>query len=420
MKPRQPGPDNVRNAGTSCDQFVTLAPRGVRAAIVPAPRPARAAPGSRVLPAALSAPMPRFVALGALLSLAVSAAEHSPASSAPASAPAAPGWTRHADFPLPPGMAGILAGTHAGAVLAAGGANFPDKMPWDGGKKHYYDEIFVLPAGARAWQAAGRLPEKRGYAAMVSLPAGVLAIGGESADAPTAEVWWLRVLDGKVTVTPAPSLPEPRTCAAAVVSGGKIYVAGGYAPGPLRASTADFLVFDPARAAEGWRRLPTWPGPTRGQAVMAALDDAVYLISGLEMQAGADGKPAPRYLADAYRFRQGAWEKLPDPPWSAIAAPSPAPVTASPAGGLIHVLGGVDSRRVGKVPRDTRVPDHRLDFDVARHTWIERTDRWPASVVTAPAFQLGSAWWIVSGEIMAGVRTPQVWSWSPATQSPLP
>jgi N-acetylneuraminic acid mutarotase len=143
---------------------------------------------------------------------------------------------------------------------------------------------------------------------------------------------------------------------------------------------------------------------------MAALDGDVYLISGLEMQPGADGKPAPRYLADAYRFRRGAWEKLPDPPWSAIAAPSPAPVS----GGRIHVLGGVDGRLVGQVPRDTRVPDHLLDFDPARHAWIERSDRWPASVVTAPAFQLGSAWWFVSGEIMAGVRTVQVWSWTPA------
>lgn len=356
--------------------------------------------------------MPRLVTLGALLSLAVSAAENSPAPSA--SAPAAAGWTRHADFPLAPGMAGILAGTHAGAIVAAGGANFPDKMPWEGGRKHYYDEIFLLRSATAAWESAGRLPEKRGYAAVVSLPAGVLAIGGESADAITAEVWWLRVRDGQVTVTPAPSLPAPRTCAAAVVSGGKIYVAGGYAPGPLRASTADFLVFDPAHPADGWQRLPTWPGPTRGQAVMAALGDAVYLISGLEMQPGADGKPAPRYLADAYRFRAGAWEKLPDPPWSAIAAPSPAPVTVDGAGGRIHVLGGVDHRLVGKVPRDTRVPDHLLDFDVARHAWIERADRWPASVVTAPAFQLGTAWWIVSGEIMAGVRTPQVWSWSPA------
>ena len=97
--------------------------------------------------------------------------------------------------------------------------------------------------------------------------------------------------------------------------------------------------------------------------------------------------------------------------WPAIAAPSPAPVTASPA--RAWVLGGVDSRLVGKQPRDTRVPDHVMFFDVAAHAWKTAAARWPDPVVTAPTVQLGADWWIVSGEIMAGVRTTSVWSLKP-------
>jgi hypothetical protein len=31
-----------------------------------------------------------------------------------------------------------------GALIVAGGANFPDKAVWEGGRKHWYDNIFVL------------------------------------------------------------------------------------------------------------------------------------------------------------------------------------------------------------------------------------------------------------------------------------
>ncbi len=129
------------------------------------------------------------------------------------------------------------------------------------------------------------------------------------------------------------------------------------------------------------------------------------------MGVDADGKATPTYWGDAYRYRAEKWERLPDMPWTAIAAPFPAPVSAN--FGRIWVLGGVDSRMVGKVPRDTRVPDHMMFFDVAANAWRTVEERWPDPVVTAPTVQIGGEWWIVSGEIMAGVRTTSVWSWKP-------
>ncbi|HET8737433.1 MAG TPA: hypothetical protein VFM69_12620, partial [Pricia sp.] len=38
-----------------------------------------------------------------------------------------------------PGLAGTYAGVDDGVLILAGGANFPDKLPWEGGKKIYYD-----------------------------------------------------------------------------------------------------------------------------------------------------------------------------------------------------------------------------------------------------------------------------------------
>ena len=43
-----------------------------------------------------------------------------------------------------PGVAGPFAGVHGDALIVAGGANFPDKMPWEGGTKVWWDDIWVL------------------------------------------------------------------------------------------------------------------------------------------------------------------------------------------------------------------------------------------------------------------------------------
>ena len=324
---------------------------------------------------------------------------------------AASAWTQQPTYPQTPGMAGIIAGAHAGVLIAAGGANFPDKMPWDGGKKIYYDEIFALAPGDTAWRSAGKLPAGRAYSAVVSTAEGIWVIGGENSEHVFQDTLLLR-WDGKtVLVGAGPELPAPRTSAVATWLDGSLYVAGGYAPGMVRLSSGDFWQLDLAERERHWQVLPTWPGPTRAQAVMAALEGAVYLFSGLEMTIDAEGKAKPNYLGDAYRYRADRWERLPDMPWSAIAAPSPAPVTVAPA--RVYVLGGVDSRLVGKVPRETRVPDHMMYFDVVSQQWITLAARWPDPVVTSPAVAFAGEWWIVSGEIMAGVRTKNVWSWRP-------
>jgi hypothetical protein len=47
-------------------------------------------------------------------------------------------------------------------LLVAGGAKFPDKKPWDGGKKIWYDTIFMLnrPDGeTEKWMEASELPQ---------------------------------------------------------------------------------------------------------------------------------------------------------------------------------------------------------------------------------------------------------------------
>jgi len=67
-------------------------------------------------------------------------------------------WKRLPSLPDNEGFAGPLAGVSNGALIVAGGANFPDKKPWDGGKKVWYDTVFVLEKPNGEWKIAGKLP----------------------------------------------------------------------------------------------------------------------------------------------------------------------------------------------------------------------------------------------------------------------
>src|SRR6185369_2510250 len=82
--------------------------------------------------------------------------------------------------PLPDalGVAGAFAGESGGALLVAGGANFPDKMPWEGGKKVWHDTVWVLERPDGAWREAGRLPRPLGYGVSVTHHGSVVCVGG--------------------------------------------------------------------------------------------------------------------------------------------------------------------------------------------------------------------------------------------------
>ena len=319
-------------------------------------------------------------------------------------------WRKLPPYPQAPGMAGLMVAMHDGVLIAAGGANFPDQPPWEGGKKSFYSEIYALLPGASAWIPAGQLPAPRAYGATVSAPDGVLIAGGESADEVYQDTLQLRWNGKTVEIASGPRLPAPATCAAAAVLGGKVYLAGGYSAGTPRVSRNFFWQLELNASNRQWQDLPPWNGPTRALAVTAAVDGAFYVISGIEIGAVEGKEGPPNYLKDAFRYRPGkGWETLPEPPWSVLAAASPAPVTATPP--RVFVLGGVDGRQVGKIPRSTQVPHDIIYFDVTLHAWRHWSERWPNSVVCASAIESNGEWIMPSGEIMAGKRTTEVWAW---------
>src|SRR5262245_46889413 len=91
-------------------------------------------------------------------------------------------WSRLPPIPDREGFAYPFAGVSHGALIVAGGANFPDKRPWEGGTKRWYDMVFVLDRPDGEWKQVGKLPRPLGYGISITTVDGILCLGGSDPD----------------------------------------------------------------------------------------------------------------------------------------------------------------------------------------------------------------------------------------------
>lgn len=316
-------------------------------------------------------------------------------------------WQALPPLPDPHGVAGPFAGVCSGHLIVAGGANFPEKKPWEGGAKQWHDTVYALQEGSTSWTVAGRLPRPLAYGVSITTKEGLLCIGGDDARQAWNQVFLLQWDGSRLSFTDLPPLPVPLSCAAGAALGDVVYVAGGLeAPGATQAS-GRFFALDLEKTEEGWKELETWPGPGRILPVAGTLGKSFYLLSGASLAPGPDGKAVRTYLTDAYRYTPGeGWERIADLPRPAVAAPSPA-LTLRP--GNLVVLGGDDGRLAGRPSS----PDHP-GFPRTVLNYHEVTGRWaelpglPEARVTVPVVAWGNAHVIPSGEVRPGIRTPAV------------
>ena len=319
-------------------------------------------------------------------------------------------WKELPALPDREGFAGSYAGVSGNVLLVAGGANFPDKRPWEGGTKIWYDRVFALAPEAPAWREAGRLPGAGGYGVSVNTPEGLVLIGGGDAARNFDEVWLAR-WDGKtVTFAAWPRLPKPLAMAAGALVDRTIYIAGGLdRPEAARAQDA-FFALDLDRLSAGWRTLPRWPGAERFLATAGAHDGAFFLFSGARLVADGAGKTSREWLRDAYRYTPAAgWNRLADLPRVAVAAPSPAPSVE----GRLLVMGGDDGSQVALAPTAHQgFPRDTLAYRPADDTWSRAGDV-PFSLVTTTLTTWRGQIVVPGGEARPGVRSPRVWSADP-------
>jgi len=171
-------------------------------------------------------------------------------------------WTTAAK--LPAGPAGVFTGVSNDVLLVAGGSNFADgAMPWQGGKKLHYDEVFALrqSGGKFVWlkPATRYLQQKIAYGASVTVGNKVVCVGGETETAKSCNraftMYWS---DEKhdVVFTDLPSLPIPIANACMTNIGNKVHLIGGETEG---VPSNKVFVLDMNAAAPHWQTLPDLP-----------------------------------------------------------------------------------------------------------------------------------------------------------------
>lgn len=310
-------------------------------------------------------------------------------------------WKRLPPIPDERGFAGSFAGVSGGALIVAGGTHFIDKMPWEGGTKVWYDTVYSLAKPDGQWRVLGKLPKPNGYGVSITTPEGFVVVGGGNAAEHFRDVFWI---DNKVALAP---LPKPCAFMSGCVLDEVIYIAGGIETPTATGAMNTFWSLHLKKLGAQWQELPPCPGKPRILSCMAAADGAVHLFSGAALSAGPDGKPVREWLNDAWRYTEAkGWEKLPDMPRVAVAAPNPAPVVD----GKTLIIGGDDGANVNFEPKSQHpgFPRDVLVFDLKSQSW-SKSGEVPFSLVTTNAVLWNSQLVIPGGEARPGVRSPQVW-----------
>ncbi len=354
-----------------------------------------------------------------------------------------------------PGLAGAFSGITDGKLIIAGGANFPDKKPWEGGIKNFYGRIYVYDITADSLTFRNEffnLPFPVAYGSSVSLSDGVLCIGGNDQDYCFSKVFLIRWNDSlhKIDFENYPDLPVPLSFSSAALIDNIVYVVGGSSSPDGIDSGNHFFCLNLSKENSTdfkWEKLPAFPGVGRIFSVAVAQSNGtrpcVFLFSGRNV----DHDKKITVFSDGFLYDPvlKQWNQL------ATAGSMNFPVmagTAFPVGASnIVFIGGAqgdlllkEQQLRGQFNEVLRLRDtsdialykaNRIRYytehpgfskDILLYNTITNTII-PAGKfdtfcpVTSNVVPWKNGGILTSGEIKPGIRTPEIYSIMPVTQS---
>ncbi len=325
------------------------------------------------------------------------------------------------------GYAGPAVGIHQNLLLIGGGANFPNGMPWAGGRKEYYSEAYITgietdPPTLRKIS----LPYKVAYSANCSTPAGIVCAGGEAGDGPLNFVLLVRFDQSRPVIAFLPALPLELTNAAAAAIGNDVYIAGGES---RTAVSARFFKLNLKDTSKGWQPLRDIPHPVSHTVLVAMPEKGkIFLAGGRKKTQGG--------VSDLYRnvfeydLVTNHWTEKRRLPYALSAG------TGAMIGDRYMALFGGDKgvafhktealiaaiskeqdpvkQQVLKEEKNRVQIAHPgfsneiLLYDVENDLWTLAGKSSFSIPVTTTAVTKDHRIWIPSGEIKAGVRTPVI------------
>lgn len=217
--------------------------------------------------------------------------------------------------PAPPLMCGSEQGVSApyagvvdGEAVVAGGCNFPGLPAAEGGEKVFYQTIYRLEkngeSGAGVWRSVGELPVPVAYGVGITVPQGLVCVGGTDGRHRLRHTWLLQSgAGGEVVLDSLPDLPVGLDNAAGAYGAGALYVAGGQSDDD--ASIRAFRLVWPGGTE--WEELPLPPGGPRVQPVAVFADSCFYLMGGYVPPTEAGEEARVQCRGCRYEVASGHW-----------------------------------------------------------------------------------------------------------------
>jgi N-acetylneuraminic acid mutarotase len=183
------------------------------------------------------------------------------------------------------GVAGPVTGVSNGVLVVGGGADFPEALPWAGGKKKYYKGVCIYELRGDSLVQSGKtfmLDSAIAYAANCSTADGVIYAGGENETGISNRVFRLAwdVSLNELRTARLPDLPVALTNAGMIAYNDQLIVCGGET---AEGTSAKCFSLDMSDTAGGWKALATMPRPV-SHMVLALQSvngrDHLYILGG--------------------------------------------------------------------------------------------------------------------------------------------
>jgi SSS family transporter len=327
------------------------------------------------------------------------------------------------------GVAGPLAGVYQDVLIIGGGANFPDSMPWQGGKKKYQNALYAFKKNGGKMEPVGSssLPFTTAYGASCSTTDGIVYAGGENEQGISKMAILLRWIDGEALVEDLPDLPMPITNASMATDQAYVYLLGGE-DGQKTLSTVFKLNI---KKKDRWEKMPDLPAAlSHSVAAIQSNGDHknLYIVGGRRKNACAISDISSAVYE--YDLKLGRWKQRSDMPHASAAATGLASGSS-----YILVFGGDQGETFSRVEtmlleigresddlkkqelirqKNELLTNHPgfcsdvLLFNTITNKWTKIDSIPYQSQVTTTALWWGEDIIIPSGEIRAGVRTPTI------------
>ena len=312
----------------------------------------------------------------------------------------------HDEKGIEQGVSACFAGTIGDCLIMAGGCNFPEVPAAQGGKKKYYRGIYMahLDGGNHLnWQRIGNLPVAVGYGVSISVPDGIICIGGNNEKTSFKSVYKIRLNGKKAVVESLPALPEPLDNFTGAICGDCIVVFGNNKVYALCLSSM----------VDGWK-LVKQTDVVRQQPVSGFVDGDFCVWGGFSPKR-AD-VPATLSL-DGLRFNDNEVSSLASPFEGETFFLGGATATNMNAQTVV-AMGGVNKDIFLKAlnnPADdylTWSPDrYRFNGKVFMFTtqgWKYVGENHHLRRAGATLVKHGNSFYLIGGELKPGIRTPSV------------